>query len=283
VSKKQRRHDQHDEHIDESWLLPYSDLMTLLLALFIVLYAASAVNTSKLEALSQAFNSVLNAGLGILDKSAAIESEQDLSNKIRQRHTEDGQMTRKQLQQLEQENLEGLKKELDRYIKKNGLASQLQTQLNQSELLITIRDTALFDSGEATVKPEARALAVAIGQMLQEYPDYEIVVSGHTDNVPIRTAKFDSNWDLSSKRAINFMMILLQNPAFDPKKFSAIGYGEYRPVDSNATSEGRARNRRVEVAILRKYTDPASDQTTLSAVANASQGQQASAQSSSKP
>ncbi|MBN2981310.1 MULTISPECIES: flagellar motor protein MotB [Cohnella] len=278
MSKKRQRHEPHEEHADESWLLPYSDLMTLLLALFIVLYAASSVNTSKLEAMSNAFRSAFNSGVGLLDMSAMVESESELSDSMRQRHTEDGMMTREQLQQQEQENLEHLKQALDQYIQNNGLSTQLQTQLNQSELLITIRDTALFASGEADIKPEARTLAVAIGQMLQEYPDYEMVVSGHTDNVPIRTAEFDSNWDLSSKRAINFMMILLQNPAYDPKKFSAIGYGEYRPVDSNATADGRAKNRRVEVSILRKYTDPATEETTLTVTASAGQTTQTQTQ-----
>ncbi|RYD02856.1 hypothetical protein N752_22860 [Desulforamulus aquiferis] len=90
-----------------------------------------------------------------------------------------------------------------------------------------------------------------IGTILDEYPQYEVIVSGHTDSVPINNYQFESNWDLSSKRAINFMKLLLQNDSLDPKRFSAIGYGEYRPVSDNATEEGRAQNRRVEVKIKR--------------------------------
>jgi chemotaxis protein MotB len=277
VSKKHRR-EEHEEHADESWLLPYSDLMTLLLALFIVLYAASSVNVSKLEAMSNAFKSAFTSGIGILDKSALIESQDELDKRQKQKHEETDMKTQKEkLAQQEQENLEKLKKELDTYIKKNGLVTQLQTQLNQSQLMITIRDNALFSSGSADVKPEAQKLAVAIGRMLQNYPDYEVIVSGHTDNEPINTYQFASNWELSSKRAINFMKILLQNPAFDPKNFSAIGYGEYRPVDTNATEAGRAKNRRVEVSILRKYTDTDTTNTVLNAIANdGKDGQKAS-------
>ncbi|WP_035155966.1 flagellar motor protein MotB [Cohnella thermotolerans] len=277
MSKKHRR-EEHEEHADESWLLPYSDLMTLLLALFIVLYAASSVNVSKLEAMSNAFKSAFTSGIGILDKSALIESQDELDKRQKQKHEETDMKTQKEkLAQQEQENLEKLKKELDTYIKKNGLVTQLQTQLNQSQLMITIRDNALFSSGSADVKPEAQKLAVAIGRMLQNYPDYEVIVSGHTDNEPINTYQFASNWELSSKRAINFMKILLQNPAFDPKNFSAIGYGEYRPVDTNATEAGRAKNRRVEVSILRKYTDTDTTNTVLNAIANdGKDGQKAS-------
>nr|WP_245347301.1 OmpA family protein [Cohnella lubricantis] len=254
-------------------MLPYSDLMTLLLALFIVLFAASAVNTSKLEALQDAFTSAFTSGIGILDQSASMQSKSELSKHAKDNPGEAGIKTetdehqKEKLMQQEQENLEKLKKSLDQYIDKNGLSSQLETQLNQSQLMITISDTALFASGSADVKPDAQKLAVAIGQMLQGYPDYEIIVSGHTDNEPISTAQYASNWELSSKRAINFMKILLQNPAFDPKLFSAIGYGEYRPVDTNATAAGRANNRRVEVSILRKYTDSGAENTVLNAIA----------------
>ncbi|MCC3373840.1 flagellar motor protein MotB [Cohnella sp. REN36] len=265
---KKHRHEPHEEHADESWLLPYSDLMTLLLALFIVLYAASSVNTSKLEELNKAFRTAFSSGIGILDKSAVIQNEKDDLDKRQQQERADTQQNRKSLVKQEQENLEKLKSQLDQYIKKNGLSSQLETQLNQSQLMITIRDNALFPSGSADVKPDARKLAVAIGAMLEKYPDYEVIVSGHTDNQPISTYEFASNWELSSKRAINFMKILLQNQIFDPKKFSAIGYGEYRPLEKNDTDAGRAKNRRVEVSILRKYTDSTSEDATLNAIAH---------------
>jgi chemotaxis protein MotB len=270
-----KRHEHHEEHPDESWLLPYSDLMTLLLALFIVLYSVSAVNTSKMEEMSKAFKTAFSSGFGILDKSTIIDDNENSKrtdkNEIRKNDgsTRGAGKSRDDLKKEEQQNLQQLKGELDKYIKQNGLSSQLETQLNQSQLLITIRDNALFPSGSANVKPESQKLASAIGQMLQDYPDYEILVTGHTDNKPINTFEFPSNWELSSKRAINFMKILLQNKTFDPKRFSATGYGEFRPLDSNATEAGRAKNRRVEVSILRKYVEPSDDaqQLALSAIA----------------
>ncbi|MBB3113790.1 chemotaxis protein MotB [Paenibacillus phyllosphaerae] len=262
---KKHKHPHHEEHVDESWLIPYADLLTLLLALFIVLFAMSSVDAKKFEEMAQAFNSALNGGTGVLDQTSPIETGPD--NDKKKNETEDkneaasasaADKERKAQMEAEQKQLEDLKKKVDNYIKANGLTTQLDTKLNASQLMITISDNALFASGSATVKPDSRKLAVAIGTMLVSYPGYEIVVSGHTDNQPISTSEFKSNWDLSSARAIRFMDILLSNKKLDPKLFSAIGYGQYRPLDgiSNTTAAGRAKNRRVEVSIIRKFIDP---------------------------
>ncbi|MGZ7446054.1 flagellar motor protein MotB [Paenibacillus sp. TH7-28] len=248
---KKNKHQEHEEHADESWLLPYSDLMTLMLALFIVLFGMSTVDAKKFEEMSQAFNSILTGSAGILEQTSMTQNE----NMGQDRQRETSSMSNTELMRKEQESLEALKRQLDNYIKENGLTEDLDTKLNQSQLMITISDKALFASGEAVVKPESSQLAKAISTMLQEFPDYEVIVSGHTDNVPISTYEFPSNWDLSAKRALNFMKILLQNTNLDRKKFSAIGYGEYHPVAGNDTAAGRAQNRRVEVSIIRKYVD----------------------------
>jgi chemotaxis protein MotB len=99
--------------------------------------------------------------------------------------------------------------------------------------------------------------------MLQEFPEYEVVVSGHTDNVPISNSQYKDNWDLSADRALNFLKILLLNETLDPAKFTPSGYGEYHPIASNQTEAGRAQNRRVEVSIIRKYQ---SNNTSVKAV-----------------
>lgn len=262
---KKRRPEHHEEQPDESWLLPYSDLMTLLLALFIVLYAVSSLNTSKAQELTQAFRSVFGEGISIFNNSTIVQTGDIQSQTDATRNQfpvgRDKNKSQSELQQEEQKNLEALQQKLNQYIEQNGLSTQLETQLNYSELLITIRDNALFDPGSATVKPDARKLGVAIGEMLEPFNDYEVIVVGHTDTTPINTVEFPSNWELSTKRAVNFMKILLENPALDPKMFGSIGYGEYRPVDTNETVAGKSKNRRVEVTILRKYTDPSASQT----------------------
>lgn len=276
---KKRKHDDHEEHVDESWLIPYADLLTLLLALFIVLYAMNTVDLKKFEQMSQAFSIAFNnSGSGILDFPSAVENGTDPkknnsnsddkdNTKESQRQEEEDQTSNAEtdasLQELikkEQAELEDLKKKIDDYIEKNGLSTQLDTELNMSQLLITISDNALFSPGQATVKPESKDLAVAIAKMLQQYPNYDIIVSGHTDNTPVDRSEFKSNWDLSSTRAIRFMDIMLENKNLDPRRFSAIGYGEYHPVADNSTVEGKAKNRRVEVSILHTYVDATNPQ-----------------------
>ncbi|MBO2946052.1 flagellar motor protein MotB [Paenibacillus sp. F411] len=260
---KKTRHEPHEEHADESWLLPYADLLTLLLALFLVLYAMSASDAKKFQEMSEAFSSVLNGGASVLEYNNTKPSQEPADvgkfNAVTNVKTEapkpTEQAAREALMKKEQEELEKLKQQLDKYIKDNGLTTELSTKLNHSQLMITIRDNALFASGEAVIKTDSRKLAEEISKMLQQVPAYDIIVSGHTDNVPMNSAKYPSNWDLSSDRALQFMKILLLNKSLDPKRFMPIGYGEYHPIATNDTSAGRAKNRRVEVSIIRKYQD----------------------------
>ncbi|WP_169090204.1 flagellar motor protein MotB [Paenibacillus sp. PL91] len=269
---RKHRHEEHEEHVDESWLIPYADLLTLLLALFIVLYSMNSVDVKKFEEMSKAFNIALSTGSGVLTETAIVKSGEDdgkkqdeeggkIDSKDQSKNQTDAEKAREELVKQEQKDLEDLKKKVDAYIKKNGLTTDLETKLNLSQLMITISDNALFAPAQANVKPESKALAIAIGKMLQQYPDYEVIVSGHTDTTPISTVFFKSNWDLSSMRAIRFMDILLENKQLKPERFSAIGYGEYRPVADNKTAAGKAKNRRVEVSIIHTYADATNAQS----------------------
>jgi chemotaxis protein MotB len=261
-----------DEHIDETWLVPYADLLTLLLALFIVLFASSVIDEGKLNSISRSFNIAFNNGLGFFKGSSYIELPEDISNikekdsniRDRSKDVDENDVKSYLSQMIEQETrqLEELKSKLDSYIQENGLASELETTLNSRQLLITFRDSALFDSASADLKPEAERLARTIGEMLAQYPEYEIMVSGHTDNVPINTARFPSNWELSAMRALNFMKILLESD-ISPERVSSVGYGEYRPIATNDTVEGKAANRRVEVSIVRNFLEQALDEDYL--------------------
>lgn len=255
---KPKRHEEHEEHADESWLLPYSDLMTLLVALFLVMYSMSATDAKKFQEMAQAFNVAFTGGTGLLEYNSGTPRDSMMDQGQGEQMdsvvgSNNGNAQIAKLRQQEQEDLEGLKKQIDSYIESNGLTDLLNTRLNQSQLMITIRDNALFASGQATVKDDSRQLAVAISNLLQQFPDYDVVVQGHTDNVPISNSQYSSNWDLSADRAVQFVKIVLLNPNLNPRKFSAIGYGEYQPIADNGSVEGRAKNRRVEVSIIRKY------------------------------
>lgn len=253
MSKKRKEH--HEEHADETWLIPYSDLLTLLLALFIILFASSQVDSQKYEQLMASLNSAFTGGTGFFELTRNVPpvnpgQPQDEGQKS-ETNPNDAEQTREQQLQKEQNELEALREKLEGYIKDNGLTTQLETKLTEDMLMITIRDHALFASGSATVKTEARELGRVIAAMLAQYPGYEIEVAGHTDNVPILNSEYRSNWDLSGERAVNFMKVLIDNSNVDAARFRYTGYGEFQPIDSNSTEAGRARNRRVEVNILR--------------------------------
>ncbi|MDF2569270.1 MAG: motB, partial [Sporomusa sp.] len=146
-----------------------------------------------------------------------------------------------------------LKKKLDQYIADNGLGGDLSTALTDDGLMIRIKDTALFSSGSAEIRPESQRFGTQIAKLLSPL-NQKVTVSGHTDILPINTREFPSNWELSSRRAVNFMKFLMvQEAGLKPERFSATGYGEYRPVASNDTPAGRSVNRRVEVLIQRNY------------------------------
>lgn len=239
-----------EEHIDESWLIPYADMLTLLLALFIVLFAVSTVDAAKFENMANSFKSALNGGTGPLDYTSPVSIVEQTSiptNENALIPTDDRENTNGEVDQLQ---LRQIKEKIDDYIKENNLNKSLKTTLTESGLIITILDKALFDSGSADIKKDAINLAKEISQLLVTDPPRQIVIAGHTDNIPIKNTRFRSNWELSAQRSINFMELLLQNEKLDPTKFSQAGYGEYQPVSSNDTREGRAKNRRVEVKIL---------------------------------
>ncbi|WP_214627229.1 flagellar motor protein MotB [Paenibacillus agaridevorans] len=283
MSRKHRKHDDHEEHVDESWLIPYADLLTLLLALFIVLYSMNSVDVKKFEEMSQAFSIALSNGSGVLDLPSIVKEGEDTTKKNQGGDKDNDKQTESQQQQeqqsessleelikKEQAELEDLKKKIDAYIDKNGLTSDLETKMNMSQLLIIISDNALFAPAQATVKPESRELAGAIATMLTQYPNYDVIVAGHTDDTPIHNSQFRSNWDLSVMRAVRFLDVMLENKALDEKRFSATGYGENHPVAENNSVANKAKNRRVEVSILHTYVNTQSTQN-LSVGGNASQ------------
>lgn len=244
------RKKKHEEHIDESWLIPYADMLTLLLALFIVLFAVSTVDAAKFENMANSFKSALNGGTGPLDYTSPVSIVEQTSIPTSENAIIPTDDREKTIGEIDQNQLKEIKEKIDAYISENDLNKSLKTTLTESGLIITILDRALFDSGSAVVKKESITLAKEISQLLVTDPPRRIVIAGHTDNIPIKNNDFRSNWELSAQRSINFMELLLQNEKLDPTKFSQSGFGEFQPVASNDTNEGRAKNRRVEVKIL---------------------------------
>jgi len=266
---KKRTKKNKDEKIDDSWLLPYADMLTLLLALFIVLFAMSEIDIKKFEQLSFIFQSEFTSGAGVIDQGINIvpedeplnldkqddkekeNNDEEEENKEAENEVEESELDR--LRREEHEELRSIQEELEEYIAKNSLTEEVGTKLTGEGLLITMRTDITFDSGKADVKEEGREIGLKISDFLNMDPPKEIIVSGHADDVPMQNEEFASNWELSTMRAVQFMYILLEGSDIDPKWFSARGFSEYRPLVPNDSAENRAINRRVEVLIQPNY------------------------------
>ncbi len=249
MSRRKKHHaEHHEEHMDESWLVPYADILTLLLALFIVLFASADANKAKFTQIAQSLSAAFSGSPSVFDNNVAIAPELDASKPDKSQE----ENMKEQAHLKETVELLQVKKTLDKYIENNKMVGDLTTVLTEDGLMIRIKDTALFPSGSAALRPESQRFATEIAKMLAPLSQ-KIVISGHTDNVPINTYEFPSNWELSSKRAINFMKFLLSQEKLSPERFSAIGYGEYRPLDPSNAADAQSKNRRVEVLIMRNF------------------------------
>ena len=241
---KKKRGKKHEEEASEAWLLPYSDLMTLLLALFIALFAISQTDQTKLQALAQAFTAAFNIGGPSFFEGAG-------PNMSMQREMMSSEDAGNDAYIQENQSLENLKEQLDNYIEQHQLQDELSTQMEEEGLMIRIKEKALFPSGSADLVEESQRIGPIVAGLLAAVPE-RVLISGHTDTDPISTAQFPSNWELSSVRAMTFMKFLLSiNANLNPARFSAIGYGEYRPIAPNDTAENKQKNRRVEILIAR--------------------------------
>jgi len=233
--------------MSESWLLPYSDLLTLLLALFIVLFAMSSVDAQKFSELSRAFNKALDGGTGVFEHPSPMP--EGLMTEIDPEKFDGKEEEGTEEASPELEELKVVQEKIDTYINDSHLKSNLETSLTEEGLLLSIRDNVLFDSGIAMVRERDEIVAKEISELLVMEPPRNIIISGHTDNVPINTSKFASNDVLSSYRALAMFDYLVQNTSLDPAMLKHSGRGEYVPVADNSTPEGRAKNRRIEIKI----------------------------------
>lgn len=253
-----RFHDEpeHDNH--ERWLLTYADMITLLLALFIVMFAMSSVNSSKFEALQEslqdAFSAKILGGKSITQTGASVEAEQSSPAVTQTTLQPMGASSPRAL--AEQTDFRKLKAQIDRMVAEQGLTTKVETAIEKRGLAVRVlTDGLLFDSGTATVKPAAAPLLEKIGGILATGQAHPVRVEGHTDDVPI-SGRFPSNWELASARASGVVRVLLGTP-LKSSPFEAVGRASLDPIASNASDVGRAKNRRVEIILPRQHAEPA--------------------------
>lgn len=233
------------------WMNTYGDMVTLLLTFFVLLFSMSTIDVAKFKA----FINSMEGSVGILQGGSTIGNGNEIGNGINQLPDLEKYIseTTKKIDLKALEELKKMHSDLEQFISENDLDEIIDAQLGDYHVTLTFKDGVLFDTGKAILKPEAIGVLDKLGIQLLEYPDNRIRFEGHTDNIPIHTAQFPSNWELSAARAISVAKYYIHELSFDPKQFSTEGFGEYSPIADNATAEGRQKNRRVEIKILSKY------------------------------
>ncbi|MDD3170034.1 MAG: OmpA family protein [Eubacteriales bacterium] len=237
---KKKKHHPHEEEGGEAWLLPYSDLMTLLLAVFIVLFAVSQVDVAKAKDMSDSFSEELMTQSYVISKLGEQEpiSKESPSEEV-----------------SEQQKLEAIKAELDAKLQKENLAVSVTTSIDERGLVISFSNAIIFGPGSAEIIKENESALLEIADLIHIMDNY-IRIEGHTDNIPMSSALYPSNWELSSARAVNVVRLFVNQAKAMPEKLIAVGYGEYRPIADNSTEEGRMKNRRIDIIVLsEKYSE----------------------------
>ena len=247
--------------------MSFADMMTLLFCLFMVLFAISSVNTSKFEALQKALQDafsgrILSGGKAVMQTGNDSKPEdpgsepplpamtplQALAN------TSVEQQASKESKQ-EDQDFKALKRRIDQLVEREGLTGKVQTTIRKRGLVIELlTDNVFFDSGQAVLKPPAVNLLGKLGDVLRAELKHPIVVEGHTDSQPIATSQYPSNWELSGARASAVIRAFISDGV--PRgRLSGALYGAENPTASNATPEGRSRNRRVDVILTRLHQE----------------------------
>ncbi len=259
---------------EERWLLTYADMITLLMALFIVLFAISSVNVSKLKTLQQSLKDafsgrVLDGGEAIMETGNSVVVRQlNSESSIVPRTPSIGQPAeagarRALAARREEDDLQRIKRLLDAYAAAHGFRDSVETVVTRRGLVVRLlTDRVLFDSGLAELKAGGMPLLTQIGTLLTVDRRHPILVEGHTDDVPISTSRYESNWELSTARATEVVRYLIDRNVPAPR-FGAAGYADLHPLATNGTDGGRARNRRVEIVLQRLHEQPATAKGTI--------------------
>lgn len=234
-----KKKDSGDGLRGDEWIATFSDTMTLLLTFFILLYSFSSVDAKKFSQISSALNSVLTG------QSGQTIFESNMSNGNVPLVGEDPEMINSQVGTPKEELYEKVKN----FVQKNSLTDIVEVNEDPRGVVLRLRDNVLFESGKADIKEPSKAILDKINSLISTFPN-AIIVEGHTDNVPISTYKYESNWELSTSRAVNVLRYFVVFKGQNPERFTAAGYGEYKPVAPNNSDENKAKNRRVNILIL---------------------------------
>lgn len=220
----------------ERWIVSYADMLTLLFALFVVLYATSDANPNKLKIVKTSIDNAFSLDIKTGDAGASAIFDSG------------GSGLTQGVAQVKSQDLVALSQTLGAFSKQNGLGSSIQVRSDTTSITISLQDNLLFDSGSADLKPGSQAVLDAVGLALKGLPNI-IRVEGHTDNVPVNNPDFPTNWELSAARASRVLRVLADSGNLKETQLFLAGYADTRPIADNATPEGRSLNRRADIVI----------------------------------
>ena len=222
----------------EEWLQTYSDTVTLLLTFFVLLYSFSSVDAQKFKQVASAFQSVLTGQSGdtVFDfnmENGNVPIMGDTSKLAPETGGKDNELYDK----------------VNEAIKKSDFKGAVKLKNDSRGVLIELKESILFELGQADIKHQSLPILEKLNTIILKLPN-NILVEGHTDNLPIKNYKYDSNWELSTARAVNVLRYFVETKKQNPQRFTAAGYGQFKPICANDTDEHRAKNRRVNIVIV---------------------------------
>jgi chemotaxis protein MotB len=239
---RRRRRDRGAGPSRDRWVIPYADFVTLLFAFFTALYAVTSSDPGKLPTVAASMREAVSGGNGVLTGEKPLEPVDGLSPSTPSSGVRPPD----------------IRAALERELRDDLAARRLELIEDRRGLVIAIPEAFSFGNGSADLSPQAQDLMLRVGTVLKDAPN-GVRVEGHTDNTPIRTTQFASNWELSTARATRVVAFFVSSSGMPANRLSAAGYSEFHPRADNATAEGRARNRRVDVVILNDATDAAEE------------------------
>lgn len=235
----------------DRWLVSYADFITLLFAFFVVLFASAKADQKKQMAVSEAIDSAFKS-LGLFSEASRHPAKSHSSGGgVEQPLTPMNIVMGEEVLSPARvkDDLDTLRRDLEQRLSNQVAQHTVSIRMGRDGLVISLREAGFFDSGSAIPRPETMPTLREIAETLRRTP-YDLRVEGHTDNVPIHNAAFDSNWELSSARATHIARLMLDLRLISADRLSAAGYAEFHPVTTNSTAEGRASNRRVDLIVL---------------------------------
>lgn len=248
-----------------AWMNTFSDLMNLLLCFFVLLFSMSTVDAQKFELIASSFSqsfSIFTAGATAIGDGVLISNGVSQLNelddyinsmgKAAEATSDDMEDIQEMTEKLDAEKLkksEELAEKIEEAMEEQSLTKEVDMEVTSQYVQLSLKGALLFDSGSSQLKPESLPVMDKVGLILERYADSVIEIEGHTDNVPISSARFADNNELSSARALSVFNYFMDTTTLDPAMLKHSGRGEYVPVADNSTPEGRAKNRRVEIKI----------------------------------